>query len=734
MKHIWLLPLVLIVAYCAILFRPFFFGGKLPIPADTVVGLYHPWRDFYAGEYPSGIPYKNFLITDPVRQQYLWRQLAISDLKQGTIPAWNPYNFSGTPLLANFQTAVFYPLNIFYLLGDFATIWSAQVLLQLLLGGIFMYLFLRHLNLGWEAAMLGIMAWIGSGFVTSWLEWNTLVQTAIWLPLALLAIDKIFSAKRRMLWVGIYTLSLTASFLAGHLQIFFYVLVAANLYILFRAWQTKKYLTLLLFFISYLLFSILVSPQLLPTVSFIKESARNLDQANWNRPEWFLPWQNLVQFVAPDFFGNPATLNYTGVFSYQEFVAYIGLMPLTLSVFALFFCKDTRVKFFGTLTLILFLFILPTPLAKLPFIWQLPLISSAQPTRLIFLIDFFLAILAAIGLDKFLGLKDKKVLVINTGFFTALILFFVWARANGRLVSLHNLYLPVGLAAAFEAILILFWKLGSCKRWLTGAILLLVFFDLLRFTIKFEAFSDRSYLFPETKVTSFLQEQAKKDIFRITTADDKIMPPNFSIAYRLQTVSGYDPLYLSRYGKLIAAIESNGFAQATNFNRIIVPKNHSSKLFDLLNVKYLLTLADVSSPRYKLVFQEGQTRIYENTTVLPRAFFVAKTTDVSSPEEGLQKMFSPGFDPAKVAVVETSVGQNGWSVGRANIVKYEPNEVIVETDNTQEGFLVLTDAYYPSWHAEINHQPQKVFVTDYTFRGVVVPAGHQLVRFWTGIF
>src|SRR5258708_27527337 len=100
-------------------FRSFVLVGNLPIPSDTIIGLYHPFRDLCALEYPRGIPFKNSLITDPVRQQYPWRSLGIALEKQWKLPLWNPHAFAGTPLLANFQTAAFYPLNVLFFLLPF---------------------------------------------------------------------------------------------------------------------------------------------------------------------------------------------------------------------------------------------------------------------------------------------------------------------------------------------------------------------------------------------------------------------------------------------------------------------------------------------------------------------------------------------------------------------------------------------------------------------------------------
>ncbi len=47
----------------------------------------------------------------PTLQFYPWRQFAFSELGAGRLPTWNPYLGAGAPLLANYQTALFYPPN-----------------------------------------------------------------------------------------------------------------------------------------------------------------------------------------------------------------------------------------------------------------------------------------------------------------------------------------------------------------------------------------------------------------------------------------------------------------------------------------------------------------------------------------------------------------------------------------------------------------------------------------------
>ena len=114
MKHLTFLFFLLPVLAFFFFAQPLFLKGYIPIPADDLIGLYYPFRDLYAVTNPNGIAYKNFLITDPIRQQYPWRDLSISIEKQLQLPIWNPYSLTGTPLLANFQSAVFYPLNVLF--------------------------------------------------------------------------------------------------------------------------------------------------------------------------------------------------------------------------------------------------------------------------------------------------------------------------------------------------------------------------------------------------------------------------------------------------------------------------------------------------------------------------------------------------------------------------------------------------------------------------------------------
>lgn len=753
-------PFILFFFVSVIFFRPIFITGALPIPADTIVGLYHPYRDFYALDYPRGIPFKNFLITDPVRQQYPFRHLSLEQVSHGILPLWNPYIMAGYPLLGSLQPASFYPLNIFLLFLPFTYGWSILIFLQPLLAGIFLFLYLRNLKLNIWSCTIGGIAFAFSGFSVSWLEWGTIGHVALWLPLILLSIDrlvssikyKVSSVRRNFFWSLVFVLSISSSFLAGHLQTFFYAFLFSIIYFFVRWIQfgrNKK--IFLLYLILNTSFLILTFVQWQSTLQLIGQSARELDQADWVKDGWFIPWQHVVQFLVPDFFGNPTTLNYWGVWNYAELIGYVGIIPFLMAIFALFFRRDRKTFFFGTVFFVSLIFALPTFIAKIPFLFHIPFFNTAQPTRLLFVTDFSLAVLAAFGFDYFLNHKKGILPVVGfiIGIFICLWLIVMFGKeifsisGENLAVAKRNLLYSSAIAglSLFLATSFFFLKQKKVQSAVLILLILVTTLDLLRFAEKFTPFTNPKYLYPQTKTLEFLQKSAGN--YRIMTTDNRIFPPNFSVMYKLQTVDGYDPLYLRRYGELIAASERGkpNISPPFGFNRIITPHNYDSKIVDLLGVKYVLSLSELESPRLKKVFQEGETRVYENKNVMPRVYFVNNVTVEDNKQEIINKMFDESFDLNTSAVIELPnydepLDTENLTIGKAEILSYSEDRVVVSVQNEGNGFLILTDTHYPTWnsngHIDRNDKgiKQAVYRTNYNFRGVPVQKGIKTVEFY----
>ena len=655
---------MLIALLVGIFFYPTILQGKLPVPTDTLVGLYHPWRDVYAEEYPRGVPFKNFLITDPVRQQIPWRKIAIDQWKEGEIPWWNPYSFSGTPLAANIQAAVFYPLNILFFLFDFKIAWTILIILQPILAGLFFYWFARSKNLSDAASLFGAIAWSFSGFMISWMTWGTIGHVALWLPLILLAID------RKNYWL--FTFALSIQFFAGHAQISLYLIIFSLLY----AWYNKKISKGLL--LSLFLAGMTTAIQWIPFVQLFQHASRAVD-AGVTKPGWLMPWYHLVQFFAPDFFGNPATGNYWGEWNYGEFIGYIGVIPLLFALRGVF-VKEA--KFWKLLLLASLVLLVSHPLTVFVYGLGLPVISTLQPTRLMVITVFSLVMLSFYGFEVWRGatknnMRPPVVLGIVYGVLWLLVLF---GTDKHFLVSRNNLVLPTGMFFAG----LLFYFIKNKKIALIG-ILCFTVFDLFRFGWKFTPFTPPEYFFPETKIISYLQSQPKP--FRVMVVDDRILPPNVSAYYGIETINGYDPLIFAPYEGLMTSVENR-----SDFNRIIVAKNIDSPVIAQLNITYVLSLDEIRSPLVEKVMDEGQTKLYKFIPGLSRVYF--------EPNNPLEP----------------------------TVAEYSDDRITIKYSSDQRRTLIISQIFYPGWHATIDNTQVPVHRANDLFIGIEAPEGQHTVR------
>ncbi len=145
---------------------------------------------------------------------------------------------------------------------------------------------------------------------------------------------------------------------------------------------------------------------------------------------------------------------------------------------------------------------------------------------------------------------------------------------------------------------------------------------------------------------------------------------------------------------------------------------------------------------YRLV-HSGDVKIYENLSVLPRAFVAANAVNVDSDDQARAILRDPGFDPAGTALLagasSTSPAAPGIAASRpATITTYLPERVSLTADGP--GTLLLTDAFYPGWTATIDGAPAAIQRADIMFRGVALPAGQHQVEFrysptsvWVGL-
>ncbi len=136
-------------------------------------------------------------------------------------------------------------------------------------------------------------------------------------------------------------------------------------------------------------------------------------------------------------------------------------------------------------------------------------------------------------------------------------------------------------------------------------------------------------------------------------------------------------------------------------------------------------------PAYRLV-HSGDVKIYQNLTVLPRAFVVQQARTAASEQEALDLLRSPAFDLAGEVILVDGKARETGSAGAessARIVSYAPEEVRIQASIDSPGYLMLTDAYYPGWQAEVDGAPAPIERADLYFRAVYLTPGTHEIRF-----
>jgi hypothetical protein len=109
-------------------------------------------------------------------------------LTHGTVPLWNPYILSGTPIVSNIQASMFYPLGVLFYVMPSEYAYGYTVILHCFLGAIFMYAFARSISLHKAGAFFAAVVFTYNGFFMGHLYAGhlTFVQTYIWIPLIFL--------------------------------------------------------------------------------------------------------------------------------------------------------------------------------------------------------------------------------------------------------------------------------------------------------------------------------------------------------------------------------------------------------------------------------------------------------------------------------------------------------------------------------------------------------------------
>ena len=741
--------------------------GLVPFPGDLLVGEYAPYSAYpFLGYSPGGYPHKaqDF---DVLKLLYPGKEFAIDMFKKGEFPLWNPYNFSGNPHLASLQAGSFYPLNIIFFILPFISAWSIHIIIQPILAGIFTFLLLRELRLSIKSALFGSITFAFSSYLVVWMEYGNIVHSILWLPLSMWLCLKNLQ-KTSVVYSFALILALTFSFLAGYIQTTFYLFIFLFAFVVLgiAVQHRKHWFTKLLIFIPLFVLPILLSAvQLLPMIELFFNSARSSYETS-SFIKLLIPQFHLATLFAPDFFGNPATRNYWISGTYIERVSYIGVLPLFFAVYG-FFQKRTVFTWFFTVSLIIvYLLTFDTFIARVFYSLNIPFISTAVPSRMMYIFCFSASILAAFGLHSFENSKKTKPL-LKTALITGGVYGFLWvfvfiapiifqnaAWVLNITVSKRNLILPSVIFLMGIALLLFSHQSGRVKKYIFVAVLALTIFDLFYFFQKITPFAPKESVYPQTEVFTYLKNI--QGINRSWGYGSGYIEANIQTYEKIFSPDGYDALHIKRYGELASASKDGTIADslprsdvnlAPGYGASDLRSNYYRKrILDLLGVKYVFNkIASQNTDSkpdyqtfpedtYKLVWQKGAWQIYENKKALPRIFLVSDYVVKSNKEKIIEKILDRRLDLREIVILEEPIKEKikfkKDNEAMVEVKSYAPNNVVLKTVSKSPMILFLSDNYFPGWKMNVDGKNERIYRANYSFRAVPVEEGSHEIVFW----
>lgn len=739
--------------------------GHIPFPGDLLLSEYAPFRHTeYFGYAAGGIPSKGQYF-DVVRELYPWKTLVIDAIKQKTLPLWNPYSFSGTPLLANYQSQVFYPLGLLYLVLPQPIAWTIMVMLQLFLGLIFTYLFARVIGLSLPAAIIAAIGFNLSSFAMVWIEFNTVWHTILWLPLLLYIIERgitqnKLSLKQRLVFI----FALFSSMTAGHPQDFINTFLFVLLYLLFRivtnSQRTKKEkfeFTVKTMAPSLIIPFLLASIQLFPTIELFTLSARVPHDVGHILSTMLIQLWQLPLIIYQDFFGNPATKTYTIPDTYVGKTLSIGVTGFMLALWSLLSKrKNWHTSFFTITAAVMLLLSINSPLAAFVYQFPIPILSTGTPTRNLFILLFALSILAGFGIETLIKKEYQLKKLIIISFITLCVTWLVVVFLPKFVPFLVPLVLKKN-ALIITALLLSSLALSIATRYkkiFVYGFIVLISLELSYGFLKFNPFVPLSFVFPDNEVFTYLQKNA--GLYRSWGYGTARYESNLNAQYHTYSTDGTDPLNLKLYNQFMQSTKdgylSRIFSRSTRSDAGFAPgygardlpdNPYRLRIMDITGVKYVLDRPEnpkdnttFASPRFiPITTLKNNYIVYENTFVYPRTFLVSDYATYSSIESFEKQFFAKEFDPRTTILLPDgtpSLPITQATYAKATILSYTPNKIVINTDSDAAQLLFLSDAYAPGWNATIDGKKTNIYPANYAFRSLAIPAGvHRIEMVYT---
>lgn len=717
------------------------------------------------------------------------RDFLINSYKNFEIPLWNPYNFNGVPFFADAAANSLNFINIILgLILPNLIAYNLSIFFNYSLAGIFTYFFIRQYNLSRISAFTSGLMFMFSGFMVIRRGHPNFIFSVVWLPLILFLLEKYIKTRNKK-YIIFGSIVLAIQFFSGYAQIFLYSSSVVFLYIIFSFFKVKKFkelksglrdnlyiLNLLLIFISGIL---LISIQFIPAIELIKLGLR--DKISYDAFAAFsFNFSQIPMLFFPYIYGK-VNINQlkdvTTIFNgnYSEMGMYLGIFPFFLSIIG-FLNKNKWRIFWGLIAFISILLVFGRNLPFYKLTYYIPAFNIFRiSTRHWVEFCFAFSILGGFGMEYIIKSKYKdfrkatiSIISLISFFLIGFFLFYFYfkkyvifekpyflnfdVKAISKSFSINksSIYISLILFACCLMLFIFFIILKktrpNIKRVIFLIIPIFIFIDLFTFAHNYEQIGKIDVTAITNKDIVMQDLKKDKDLFRIYSATGysiyyESLSYNINLFSNIYSISGYYPLYLRDYNKIVALDQYGGNSVPIN---LLISNNN---ILSICNCKYILITRDNMDNINKNVVPENEFIVnnYEvkkisdeffllkNKKFLPRFYFIKDVINVNNVDEVRNKLWDNTYDPSDKALVENydlRVSRfNNYGLNNVNILKYENNFVDLKVNMKEDGYLVFSDTYYPGWRAYIDHMETKIYKTNGIFKGIYIPKGEHNIRF-----
>ena len=716
LKHTGWLPAVLLVLAVLAPYYPMLTGRAIPIPDDIFIS------DLADGEFPLQVE-------------------AARLLSAGESPCWTSQIHTGAPLVNNpVALAFFAALPPALALG-----WYLGMLLAAAATGT--YLLARQLGANRTGAILSGFAYAWSGVLVCQLRHLGVLGTVALFPLALFCLEMAATGGRQaravaraipnhcLRWLTGFAALFGLQCLAGFPQSAYYcalvytALTASRLVWLLAPFDRSEPLArrlqpcipLACGFPGALAIGALIGMVVLCP---LHELAQVSDRSGSGTYEWathFNYWtRDALTFFCPAINGSIADATYQGNALFWEDYGYVGLTTALLALLAMIVYRRRFAVAFWTLTAIAaFGLVLgrETPLFGLAFHAIPGFALFRLPTRMLFIVELALAILAGLGLtglQQFLSrhLPTRKQLPQQ------LAMALVVATA-GELVWQNLQQVPFADASTWLAppktAGIIRADGGEGRVFTPGSY-------LLHMTAYYSAHGWQTGLHPYLAQREYLQ-------------------PNANLLHGLATLDGYTGITPTWEVDLVGDHNRHGLL-SEQYSLDDERFSASPAFFDwleALSVRWVILPMPITCDRLQHIGSAAPAEVYRLRNPLPRARIVTRARivpdlaalrrliatrqlDLHQEAALLDPDAAPLLAQLPSPATATTAGQT------ASIVCDRNTRVEIEAAAPQGGLLLLADTFCPGWSARVDGRPARILRANVAQRAVMLaPGAHRVI-------